>query len=253
MKLIFCDMDGTLLNHQLKITPYTLDKLMALQEKGVGIILSSGRHIESLKKYGQQLHFENYPMSGYSCTNGLAYYDHLGQLRLEYPHLTYDDYLIVKKYAKEHHYGFICYTDRRRIFGHYHESLIKRLFHFNKPLQPHETIDKFVFFGRPSFDVEGLDYSCSLVDAYWLEIGPKGVDKGTMLKKIADYHQIDVKEILAFGNGENDLPMLIQAGEGIAMGNAFDHVKKHSDAICDDCEHDGIGRYLVENGYVEYE
>ena len=70
MKLIFCDMDGSLLNRRSKISPRTLEALIKLQEKGIGVILSSGRHINSLKKYGNMLHFEKYPMSGYSCNNG---------------------------------------------------------------------------------------------------------------------------------------------------------------------------------------
>lgn len=60
MKLIFCDMDGSLLNHYKKISPRTLETLIKLQEKEIGVILSSGRHINSLKKYGNMLHFEKY-------------------------------------------------------------------------------------------------------------------------------------------------------------------------------------------------
>lgn len=41
MKLIFCDMDGSLLNHYKKISPRTLETLIKLQEKGIGVILSS--------------------------------------------------------------------------------------------------------------------------------------------------------------------------------------------------------------------
>ena len=100
MKLIFCDMDGSLLNHYQKISPYTLEILIKLQEKGIGIILSSGRHINSLKKYGDMLHFEKYPMSGYSCNNGQSYYDHLGNKIFEHERLNYEDYLKVKQYGK---------------------------------------------------------------------------------------------------------------------------------------------------------
>ena len=226
MKLIFCDMDGSLLNHYQKISPYTLEILIKLQEKGIGIILSSGRHINSLKKYGDMLHFEKYPMSGYSCNNGQSYYDHLGNKIFEHERLNYEDYLKVKQYAKDHHYGFIIYM--------------------HKPISKDTIFDKFVFVGRSSFDTQGLDYSCSLVDAYWMEIGPKGVDKGSMLERIANYHHIDLKDVIAFGNGENDLPMLIKVGTGVAMGNAFKHVKELSDAVCDDCDPDGIGKYVED-------
>ena len=129
---------------------------------------------------------------------------------------------------------------------HYNESLLVRLLHLHIPIHGDAIFDKFVFYGRPSFDVKGLDYTCSLVDPYWLEIGPKGVDKGTMLERIARFHHIDLKDTIAFGNGENDLPMLIKAGTGVAMGNALEHVKEYSNAVCDDCDHDGIGKYLED-------
>ena len=246
MKLIFCDMDGSLLNHHSKISPRTLETLIKLEEKGIGIILSSGRHINSLKKFGDMLQFEKYPMSGYSCNNGQAYHDHLGENVLEHERLNYNDYLKVRNYAKTHHYGFIVYINNKRVMFHYNESLLVRLLHLHKPIQEDAIFDKFVFYGRPSFDTEGLDYTCSLVDPYWLEIGPKGVNKGSMLEKIADYHHIDLKDVIAFGNGENDLPMLIKAGTGVAMGNAFKHVKEYSNTVCDDCNHDGIGKYLED-------
>ena len=246
MKLIFCDMDGSLLNRRSKISSRTLEALIKLQETGIGVILSSGRHINSLKKYGNMLHFEKYPMSGYSCINGQAYHDHLGNKIFEHERLNYDDYLKVRKYAKDHHYGFIVYIKNKRIMFHYNEPLLVRLLHLHIPIHVDTIFDKFVYFGRPSFNTQGLDYTCSLVDPYWLEIGPKGVDKGTMLERIAEYHHIDLKDTIAFGNGENDLPMLIKAGTGVAMGNAFKHVKEQSDAVCDDCDRDGIGKYLEE-------
>uniref|UniRef100_UPI003F81639B HAD family hydrolase n=1 Tax=Catenibacterium faecis TaxID=2764323 RepID=UPI003F81639B len=67
-----------------------------------------------------------------------------------------------------------------------------------------------------------------------------------MLERIARFYHIDLKDTIAFGNGENDLPMLIKAGTGVAMGNALEHVKEQSDAVCDDCDRDGIGKYLEE-------
>ena len=121
MKLIFCDMDGSLLNHYKKISPRTLETLIKLQEKGIGVILSSGRHINSLKKYGNMLHFEKFPMSGYSCINGQSYHDHLGNKIFEHERLNYDDYLKIRKYAKDHHYGFIVYIKNKRIMFHYNE------------------------------------------------------------------------------------------------------------------------------------
>ena len=56
IKLITMDMDGTLLNSCQEIMPYTKKMLMSLQDRGVGILLSSGRDMKSLMKYGELLH-----------------------------------------------------------------------------------------------------------------------------------------------------------------------------------------------------
>lgn len=74
-----------------------------------------------------------------------------------------------------------------------------------------------------------------------------------MLEEIAQYKHIDLKDVIAFGNGENDLPMLIKAGKGIAMKNAFEHVKEYADDVCGDHDNDGIGKYLEVHKHDEYE
>lgn len=51
--------------------------------------------------------------------------------------------------------------------------------------------------------------------------------------------------MIAFGNGENDIDMLKTAGIGVAMGNSFESVKSAADDICDDCENNGIAKYLI--------
>lgn len=56
-----------------------------------------------------------------------------------------------------------------------------------------------------------------------------------------------ITDIIAFGNGENDIEMLKFAGKGIAMANSFESVKEVADDICGDNEHDGIGLYLKNN------
>ena len=56
---------------------------------------------------------------------------------------------------------------------------------------------------------------------------------------------IPLNQMIAFGNGENDIDMLKTAGIGVAMGNSFESVKSAADDICDDCENNGIAKYLI--------
>lgn len=65
----------------------------------------------------------------------------------------------------------------------------------------------------------------------WLDIAPQGVNKAQGLAKVSAGLGIDQKDVLAIGDGYNDVEMLAWAGRGVAMGNAVDGVKVHADAV----------------------
>ena len=55
---------------------------------------------------------------------------------------------------------------------------------------------------------------------HYLEIAPEGVDKGQSLARLAAYLGLERDEVMAFGDGQNDVPMLEYAGAGFAMANS---------------------------------
>ena len=60
------------------------------------------------------------------------------------------------------------------------------------------------------------------------------------IEKMLEHHGITKEEIIAFGDGENDLEMLAFAGVGVAMGNADEEVKEVADYVTTDIDDDGI-------------
>ena len=72
------------------------------------------------------------------------------------------------------------------------------------------------------------------------EIMNKGISKAAAIKILAENFRIDISEVAAIGDSDNDLPMLMAAGTGIAMGNATDEVKKSCKVITTNCEDDGF-------------
>ena len=73
-----------------------------------------------------------------------------------------------------------------------------------------------------------------------IEINSREATKGVALSKLADYLEIPIGETMAFGDDLNDISMLEKAGVGVAMGNAYDEVKKAADYITDDCDRNGV-------------
>ena len=75
---------------------------------------------------------------------------------------------------------------------------------------------------------------------HFLEIVDPQVSKGIALEKICEYYKIDKKEVIAIGDGENDISMIKYAGLGVAMDNADEIVKQNADFITLSNENDGV-------------
>jgi Cof subfamily protein (haloacid dehalogenase superfamily) len=84
------------------------------------------------------------------------------------------------------------------------------------------------------------------------DITAREADKGKGIQAIARYKDFDPSHTIAFGDGGNDLSMILQAGIGVAMGNATPELKQHADYITDPVDEDGIlnaiNHLLLHNG-----
>ena len=67
---------------------------------------------------------------------------------------------------------------------------------------------------------------------------------------MADYCNIPIENVVAFGDGGNDIPMLEVAGVGVAMGNATDEVKNHADHVTTSVDDNGIANALSHLGII---
>lgn len=94
----------------------------------------------------------------------------------------------------------------------------------------------------------GVEITSSGADNF--EVMPTGVDKGMGLQMLAGRLGIAREEIVAFGDNENDLPMLRWAGHAFAMENATEDVKREITRITGHCRKGGVARGLEELGIV---
>lgn len=84
------------------------------------------------------------------------------------------------------------------------------------------------------------DFSVLSTGRLCLEFNRKGTSKGEALKYLSHYLNIHMNHVMAIGDSENDLEMISCAGLGIAMGNAFDSVKKEADFVTGTNDEDGL-------------
>ena len=84
---------------------------------------------------------------------------------------------------------------------------------------------------------------------YNIEINAAGVDKGTGLMELGALLGIRPEEIMACGDGDNDIRMLELAGVGVAMGNAGENVKAAADYIAETNDHEGAAKAIVKYAF----
>ena len=77
-----------------------------------------------------------------------------------------------------------------------------------------------------------------------VDVSPRGNHKAAALQLLIDHLGIDAGDVLAFGDGGNDIEMLQWAGVGVAMGNARPHVQEVADHVTASIDGDGIAAYL---------
>ena len=82
--------------------------------------------------------------------------------------------------------------------------------------------------------------------AHYLEIIAQGVDKGVAILRLGELFGIQKDEIMAFGDGQNDLSMIEAAGTGCAMGNAVESLKQAADIIAPKNTQDGVAQILEQ-------
>lgn len=80
------------------------------------------------------------------------------------------------------------------------------------------------------------------------EIIPRWVDKGSALELVCRHFGAGTQDAIAFGDSMNDAAMLERAGVGVAMGNACDELKAIADVVCEDVAHDGVYQELRRMG-----
>ena len=264
-KIISLDIDGTLYNSQRQITPTTRAALLRAQEKGAVLVLASGRPTAGLVPIAQELDMQRYHgmllsynggvvqdfMTGeviYSCTIPVPLAKNLLRHLEKFPvNPIVDD-------------GKTIYTTDPNGFKVPYESQSNHLairqvenicdavdFSPAKILiaSPEDILQEHTLAISQPF-AEHLSFVLSA--PVYLEATPFGVNKADALRKTCEVLGVSTDDIIAFGDAQNDIPMLKLAGYGVAMGNACSALKEIADEVTATNDEDGIARTLEKMG-----
>lgn len=259
-EIIVLDLDGTLTNRDKVITPRTKAALMRAQEKGKIVVLASGRPTAGVEPLARELElarFGSYILSYnggmiVNCATGEAVFSSL---------LPVESNQRIAALAREHGVDILTYeggdiiTNNPQCPYAIKESQINHL-----PLRQVD-IESYVTFPVPKFlmlddgdylaMVEplvkaalGKNFSVYRSEPYFLEVMPKGIDKAQSLARLLEILGLPREQMIACGDGYNDLTMIKYAGLGVAMENAILPLKKAADYITASNNEDGVAQVV---------
>ena len=259
---------------------------MQAQQKGIRLILASGRSYSRLQAYADQLKMADY--SGmFIEINGSAVFDLKNKKREIIQRLNQKDIQLLFQYFRQFNVEIMIYHDREiRCFIPKSMENLKREYRKQMNLEDdypwtggawkicsdsrNGYPNQYYIGHLPRFPFEANkvlitqekeevarvyeQFMKDLSDRYEItrscprlaEVNPKGVSKGAALKRLMDQWNILSDEILVFGDGENDLSMFDCSDYAYAMKNAQQHVKQRAKFVCDDNAHDGVAKIVKE-------
>lgn len=256
-KMLVLDIDGTLTNSQKRITDKTLAAVMACQEAGHVVVVASGRPTPGIDAVANALQLRQY--GGYVLSYNGAKITNYATGDIVYQRMV-DASLIGELYAysTEHDLGMMTYDDTSIITGTRIDEYMELEARING-IQI-RSVDDFVEY--VDFPVNkclltkegelakehvellqeryGDKASIYRSEPFFIEVMAKGIDKAAALEQLRNVLHIDQKDIVACGDGFNDLPMIRYAGVGVAMANAQPEVKEAADYITLSNDEDGV-------------
>ena len=279
-KFVAIDLDGTLLNSYGEVTPATKEALLKAKEKGVEIVLSSGRPISSTESLARELGVDNYLISG----NGAAVYDIQNQKLIWDRFLTKEQVLNIAKLCEDNSFFYNVYTEDEVIASSlnynvlfYHKENLKKIeekrTHINVVQNIAEYIeqsgkDKFLKItvcDESQFIFNSIMKRLKLIDGidvleteymsrkkiksgtedvsiqyFYTEVTNKNVNKWSAIEFLLNMLNINKEEVLAIGDNMNDIEMIQNAGLGVVMGNSNPKMKEIADEIVSDNNSEGV-------------
>ena len=264
-RAIALDLDGTLTNHDKVVTPRTRQALLLAESKGAIIILASGRPTYGIVPVAECLELEK--RGGYilSYNGGNIVNAKTGE-KLFSQFLPDAVIPILYKYAKEKNHALLGYAGNEIITEMPDDQYVKEESRINKmnirkvdnlldALEPHPT--KLLMTGDPTDMIKAEEELVEILGEkmdifrsapFFLELVPKGIDKAQSLLRLLSKINLTPADLMAFGDGYNDLSMLKLAGVGVAMANAAPEVRADADYVTLSNEEDGVAAALLHFG-----
>lgn len=266
-KVIFIDLDGTLLNDKKEISNENIKLLnRAYNEKGIKTIITTGRqsgYIQNIyDKYNCK--FGDYIIS----TNGAIVKNIKTNEYINKENIPVEDLHVLREIVLETDLNYLliyteerAYMEKKPFIKTQKEIIVDNIYNFfanrNEPL----------FLCTTGGDSENLEKAINKISKYpnlsstpicdynviidnktynhkYIDVAKTGSTKKSAILKVLDKFNINSDEMIVIGDGGNDVPMFECGGYKVAMGNADDIIKEKADFITDTNNNDGVAKAI---------
>lgn len=261
-KMIVLDLDGTLTNRDKIITKRTKDTLKQAMECGKIVVLASGRPTCGVTPLAEELELEKY--GGYILSfNGAVIQNCRTKEIVAKQMLPVEINRTLAELADKERVALLTYegewvitSDETNPYVHLEAKINQMKVRQIDDMGSHVdfAVPKMIMTEEGDYlaGVEGRvkaalgsNFSVYRSEPFFLEILPKGIDKAQRLETLLQLLGISREEMIACGDGYNDLTMIQYAGLGVAMENAVLPVRKAADYITLSNDEDGVA-HVVE-------
>ena len=283
-KLIAIDLDGTMLDSFGQVTENTKKVIQKTIEKGIDVIIASGRPIDSIKTIAKEIGSNKYFIAG----NGALIYDIQKNEVLYEKYMKKEKVLEIIKICEENSIAYNVYTDKTILATslkynvlYYHKenlkkqedkrthiNIVENMYEYIQKMQEEKFLkiticddSKTVFQSiirklEKIKDIEILDVSHMSrkvieqgteeipIEYYYTEISSKDVDKWYAIEFLIEKLNIKKEEVITIGDNVNDKKMINEAGVGIAMGQSMPQLKELADYVTSSNSEEGVAKAI---------
>ncbi len=267
-KLLICDLDGTLLDNIKGLSQNFADKLNMLLNKGIDLVIATGRDFENTHLAIQNTIIHN-PVI---LTNGAIMADYPSGSIIEYLTIPKEVVSKIFKYASQFKLQTMVFAsyDKKRNYPRFvkgswwisgdtcrlepdeYNSYLKEPVISIQFMYPREQLDEMYAISMQDSlitrDAHILYFEDSFRPGmYWLEYNPINARKEVMVRSLIDRKGYTSQDIVVFGDNYNDVGMFKIAGTVVVVENAPEEIKKFADVVVPSNREGGVLQYIEQH------
>ena len=265
-RLIALDMDGTLLNSKLEVTPRTRAAIRRAAQAGRHVVISTGRCLSEIRDVVRDIPEIRYMV----CENGSCVYDYERDHTIRVIPVPVEEVRYILELMRRERVTVQVFSENQSYICAPGSDFVDRhnMRAYRETFRRSAVFDEKLFdgYGERPFRIEKVNLyfesaeDClrvqRMLDArplktsvsfdILLEVVSERADKGWGLRELCRHLDVPVEAAIAVGDSMNDIAILRAAGLSAAMGNACPEAKAAAHIVAPDCDHDGVA-WVIEN------